>query len=355
MQQINYQPLTSLKMSHIEPKHLFTGVTVLIAVTLFGDVLFGQIFAGFSTLMTVGIFLFVISYFFIQSSRVNKKNAATITAFAQHNNFSYKAIDITSSRPGTLFDEGHSKKATDIVSGVIGDYPFSNFSYVYTTGSGKNATTHDAMVFEVTLPRIMPQFVIDSQLEHVVPIVFDRSQKIELEGDFHKYFDLYAPDNYGVTALTILAPDAMEILMQHAALCDIEVIENKLYFYWPVPARSEAQYRQIFETAAAVLEKIGDALSHRDIFASKSQAHIHTTAVDGGVKLKRAKFGWIAGGFIAAYVAIQFIGMTSLSEYAGMAILLFWASMFIIFVVAVQRCSRLKKEYLARYRKEYIA
>ncbi len=66
--------------------------------------------------------------------------------------------------------------------------------------------------------------IIDSLVEEgngnssTLPIIFDRSQRLVLEGDFYKYFMLYAPDTYGITALTIIAPDAMEILMRHATL-----------------------------------------------------------------------------------------------------------------------------------------
>jgi hypothetical protein len=51
-----------------------------------------------------------------------------------------------------LFGRGHSKKASNILSGDIDGRSTLAFDYQYTTGSGKNQTTHHYQAVVLTLP-----------------------------------------------------------------------------------------------------------------------------------------------------------------------------------------------------------
>lgn len=283
---------------------------------------------------------------FVWVRSIKLRNEKALKDFAVINSLSYQPINKEVKNSGTLFGVGRSKNKKHILSGTLNEMPFSSYEYYYTTGAGRSKQVHDAMVFEVTLPRMLPHFVIDSQLEDVVPINFDKSQKIELEGDFHKYFDLYAPDTYGVTALTLLAPDAMEVLMEHAALCDMEVIDDKLYFYWPLPARNRKEYEQLFTTAESVLRKLGNKLSKANIFASTEQAQIHASAKTQGVRLKKSKLGVIftvigVGVYLVAY-AIQ--------DSSSLIFAALWFGIIGFAIFGAFRKARLKKEYFKRYK-----
>jgi hypothetical protein len=107
-----------------------------------------------------------------------------------------------------------------------------------------------------------------------LPMQFSQSQRIHLEGDFSRYFALYAPDTYAITALTILAPDVMEIVMRYAGLCDIEIIDDKVYFYWPGVEVSVKSFENKFGTVQAVLAETYTKLSTSDVFAQQSQKRI---------------------------------------------------------------------------------
>src|SRR5690606_5391781 len=93
------------------------------------------------------------------------------------------------------------------------------------------------MVAAIELPHHMPHMVIDSLVEDtdisVLPVRFARSQKIDLEGDFYKYFAVYAPDRRELDALIVLAPDVMLTLLEQGAKGDIEFIDKRLYVYLP--------------------------------------------------------------------------------------------------------------------------
>lgn len=307
-------------------------------------------FAVFGATLVVGLLAGIKA--FSSYVQANRQNQAVLAKFAAMNDMTYQTSDRNISLNGTIFEEGHDKKRKNIFNGVLNGLPFQAYAYYYTTGSGKNSRTHDTMVFEITLSRVLPQFVIDSQLEAVVPIVFDKSQKIELEGDFHKYFDLYAPDTYGISALTVLAPDAMETLMEKAVLCDIEVIQNKLFFYFPAPPIKRTQYETMFSTVETVLNKLGKKLNQDDIFATPSQAKVHAFASNSGVRLKRTKVGLVVGSVFVLYFASQIIlGATNRGGLNAIIISIFWLGLVGWILTSVYKQTKLKKEYMERYNK----
>lgn len=277
---------------------VFTYLTYLIILfgfsSLFG-VSFGVSFGN--AILTGSIFVVGILgliWFNLYTSTKRTKSIEQLKAFVLANSFEYQISLIPDEQQtsGTLFTQGESKVAKDVVSGKIGNLPFCFFRYNYVVGSGKSRTYYDAQVMEITLPRKLPHMVIDSLVEEgnnaqsVLPINFDNSQKLELEGDFYKYFTLYAPDKYAISALTVIAPDAMETLMRFGTACDIEIIDNKLYFYWPKVAGSGAEYKTMFETVQEILKEIGKKLCKDDIFALKNQEKVHTTTNSRGVRLK---------------------------------------------------------------------
>jgi hypothetical protein len=296
---------------------------------------------------------------FLSNLRLNARNQEVLRAFAADNNMAFDpgggafleagtVFDRT--KVGTLFEVGDSKKTANILSGTLQNLPFQLFKYSYETGSGRSRQTHVAMVFEFKLPRVLPQFVIDSQIENVLPIAFDRSQKIELEGDFHKYFDLYAPDTYGISALTLLAPDVMETLLEYAALCDIEVIQDKLLFYWSYAGTTRKQYEQVFLTVDAVIKKLGDKLTNADIFGTPSQAQIHANPSSSGVRLKKSKFGLLFGLAIIVYICARLFLETQLVPLGAALIAILSVTIILWVIISSLRQTSLKNQYLRRYK-----
>lgn len=311
----------------------------------------GSLVAPVASLIICALLVIVV-VFFVRLHELKKNNEQSLQAFATQNNFQYTPIVKDPQLSGSLFSVGDTRRAVNIISGALNGYGFRTYEYYYETGSGKRRATHDAMVFEITLPRVVPQFVIDSEIEDVIPVAYEKSQKIELEGDFHKYFDLYAPDTYGVTALTLLAPDTMAVLMEHAVLCDVEIVQSSLYFYWPQPVANRQQYETIFATASAVLGKIGEKLSRADIYATPSQASVHASPAGQGVRLKQSKWPIVTTvGFVILYVATQLLDDLPFNGWLVGIIAMGWIGTFVYIAANVTRTAQLKKEYLKNYRR----
>lgn len=87
-------------------------------------------------------------------------------------------------------------------------------------------------IVRITLPKSFPQVVLDSnkndRVQNSVRTEYEPSQRLALEGDFAKYFDLYVPIGIQINALSLLAPNMMQILMNHSGLFDVEFRDNEL-------------------------------------------------------------------------------------------------------------------------------
>lgn len=310
--------------------------------------------------VTANLYLLLVVIFFARKfDKITQFNETVLATFAQQNNSTFQKIvdDDCNSYSGSIFQIGHSKRASYLMRQDDTDLPFKFYTYNYKTGSGKSKRSYKLQVMEITLPRKLPHMVIDSLVEDgnssgssTLPITFDSSQKISLEGDFHKYFDLYAPDTYGVSALTVLAPDAMEILMRYAVLCDIEIIDNKMYFYWSKIAITTDDYKQMFGCVYAVLKELRNKLIGDDIFSTPSQARVHTAADTTGARLERQKLRW--GALTGIFIFILYMGARIESQFRAWFIIasaIMIAGMLILAIFKGIRRRRLKDEILKRY------
>lgn len=310
MQQLDYSALENM------PKKKIFGLLSIIGWVIFGTIVgLAFTYEGLYPIVFVTIIgVIALSLYERWSWRKTQRQVvATYALFARANTWQYvPRREIHNKESGSIFLFGHSKKVEHIISGKFMGCDFSTFSYQYTVGSGRSRQDFKVQVVELTLPRVLPHMVIDSLVDHggysgsVLPIIFDKSQRLELEGDFYKYFALYAPDKYGISALSVLAPNAMEALMKYAALCDIEIIDNKIFFLWPGHATTSASFKNMLTTVQGVMQKIGKKLEKSDIYAHQSQAALHATQASQGVRLKKEKYaGWITALVIVGYSGIR--------------------------------------------------
>ena len=153
-----------------------------------------------------------------------------LNKFADANGFAFHRHEPVERLRGVLFDTGGSRRNRNVVQ-MHGNVRLGN--YQYSTGSGKHRTTHYWRYIEVPLPRNMPHLVLDSTDNNGIfgtnlPVTLQRSQRIELEGDFNRHFTLYAPEGYGVDVRYILPPDTMALLVDNLSTFDLEFIDDRL-------------------------------------------------------------------------------------------------------------------------------
>src|SRR5690606_27767455 len=131
----------------------------------------------------------------------------------------------------------------------------------YTTGSGKNRTTHRWGFLALELDRRLPHMVLDATANNGLfggtnlPARFDRSQVLSLEGDFDRYFTLYCPREYERDALYVFTPDLMAILIDEAAPYDVEIVDDWMFVYSRTPF--DLAHRPTLERLFRIVETVG--------------------------------------------------------------------------------------------------
>lgn len=169
----------------------------------------------------------------------NYKNFIVLNEVAKANNFEVvEKIDNPEQKyAGSLLRAGKNQSVYSVLKGIWARRSFEVFNLMYVAKEGGKSSTNYAGILVVKLPRKLPNVIFDSKSDNFMGISSlgnatpSSSQKIQLEGDFNKYFDVYVPKNYTRDVLYFLTPELMQLLIQEGKDYDIEVIGDELYIY----------------------------------------------------------------------------------------------------------------------------
>ncbi len=212
--------------------------------------------------------------------------------FAKANGLTFSPADPNPQYPGAIFGQGRARSAYEHFRSASERFlDFGN--YRYTTGSGKNSTTHTWGFMAFQLDRALPHMVLDSKANNGLfggtnlPTAFTKDQVLSLEGDFDQYFTLYCPKQYERDALYVFTPDLMALCIDNAAPFDIEIIDKWMFVYSAAPfdMSTGAIYQRLF----GIVDTVGAKTLHQtDHYADE---HVPTFAANyvapQGARLKR--------------------------------------------------------------------
>lgn len=198
--------------------------------------------------------------------------------FARANAMTYIPAIQRPALNGMIFGLGNSRVANDVVRGAEPRFvEFAN--YRYTTGSGKNRTTHAWGYVAIKLDTPLPHIVLDAQSNNGLfgsnlPASFDRDQRLSLEGDFDRYFSLYCPEGYERDALYLFTPDIMARFIDNAAALDIEIVDDWMFLYAKrdFVTLDPATWAWLFSVVAALIDKVDRWARWRDERLSAAQS-----------------------------------------------------------------------------------
>ena len=238
------------------------------------------------------------------------------TRFASANSLAYLTGTRNPDYPGLIFAHGDSRQTSDNYRSQTDPY-FDLGNYRYTTGSGKEKTTHTWGYLALRLERRLPQMVLDARGNNgllggsTLPTTFRRDQKLSLEGDFDRYFTLYCPRQYERDALYVFTPDLMALLIDETAAFDVEIVDDWMFVYSVNEfaldtAQTVDRLFRIIETVGAKTlrqtnryadERIGDAAI--DLVAPQGQ-RLKKGVTLAGVGMI-AIIAWVAFSFVRAW------------------------------------------------------
>lgn len=185
-------------------------------------------------------------------------------AFARSNNFSYARRGDVLGEQGIIFSVGHTKKFSDVVTGMYKNWTFHLFLYTYTVGYGKNSQTYHRGVMEVDFMTRLPAFVlrrhafleaIDTEGESLRAGGYNAT--LSLEGDFDKHFRVHIVRDTEIDVLEILTPDVMEMLIKLDKY-EIEMTRaGTFYIYTRSYIDNKQDLVEIYTILQAIATKIG--------------------------------------------------------------------------------------------------
>lgn len=206
----------------------------------------------------------------LRGRRSRAERMYRLDGFARANAMSYLPQFGNPALPGMIFSIGDSRQASDLVRGERPRFvEFANYRYV--TGSGKNRTTHAWGYVAVKLDVPLPHIVLDATGNNRLfgsnlPQVFDKDQRLSLEGDFDRFFSLYCPAGYERDALYLFTPDIMARFIDNAAALDVEIVDDWLFLYAKrdFSTLDPATWAWLFSVVGALLDKLAQWARWRD-------------------------------------------------------------------------------------------
>lgn len=211
-----------------------------------------------------------------------------------------EALD-TSGRAGMIFGYGGERRTETVFrSGSQHPIPFEVGYHSArrpdmkqasnTPNYGREGWTYVAL----TIDRRLPRMVLDARrndgvVRSSLPEVLADSQRLSLEGDFDRHFTLYAPASYERDALYVFTPDLMALLIDNAAVFDIETVDDQIIFFTKerLPLDDPAVWQQISELLDTVGAKFSSQTA-RYADARVADARSNTIAPVGR-RLKRSR------------------------------------------------------------------
>jgi hypothetical protein len=221
---------------------------------------------------------------------------------------------------------------------VIGDYQRLYGSRGYFHG------------IDVILPAELPHIYLDSLQGggHQVRFIIDPAQRIQLEGDFKRYYNVFVPQAHAAIALSILSPDVMVALEDYATAFDVEIYGNHLRIICNRPvAHSRTLQDKLLYVALKLMAEIDHRLSSWSDADSRA-AHDQDLRIypARGVRLygryvTYAYFGWLV------YWALVCVGLLAggvialldpaISRRLGVGLLAAFGVVFGVLVVYTRR------------------
>lgn len=213
-----------------------------------------------------------------------------LNKFASLNGLYYSPSAISNEKG--IFAQNVSEDCyVDRLMGVYNNKEVLVSNYKYFT-KGNNKKNDIVGIADIKMPKYLPNVFLDSnknntQSTDTIIRQINGAQKYSLEGDFDKFFTLYATSDYQRDMLYFLTPELMALLVDSATDYDIEVIDNSLKLYKPGGFDySEDSMKTLF----ALIDNIGgEFIENTDKYADTRSAENGEVSV-GGKRLKRSQW-----------------------------------------------------------------
>lgn len=267
-QSINYSALSGMKRAYVTvfKRHKSLRIYGILSILLFALGLVGPFIARsladtnkvlFMVPLNLGLAIFFVLCFWV-THLISRQQALMWREFAASNG--WHVISTANTKllvPPILAKKGHSASNGEALSGKLGNQPFTIFKYEYTTGSGKTAQTHTCtvVIYSATWQTIdlhMAKHEFLSDIDNP----FDKYDRVNLEGDFNKHFDLWITKGYEQDIRQLFTPDAMAAFIDKYPNFSLEGHRGNLAIYVTDNVLSPTLLPSFFSNSLAIMKEL---------------------------------------------------------------------------------------------------
>ncbi len=197
--------------------------------------------------------------------------------FAKRNGYDYRRSG-TVTGTGALLEAGDSRDYFNIVRGRYLEHLITIFNYEYTVGSGKNRHSYHFTVFEIDYDRVLPNMFLRSDRHRwsTIKPKFQDGRRLDLEGNFDDYFDLFCEEKFEIEALQVFAPNIMEKLMKEWNNLNLEFVDDKIYIYQPKYISKKVDLEKMYAMGQYLIQTLPPVLARMESSVKAMQAQFKT-------------------------------------------------------------------------------
>ncbi len=193
-----------------------------------------------------------------------RKKIDQLERFAKDNELIYR-VDEDYVAEGIIFkigDEDEQKTGPRVSLNFRG-VDTDMYLHSFEVGSGRSRTRISYAVSELKLSKQVPHIFIDylennffnsEQMD-----MFKEKYRMNLEGDFHKFFNVFAVTDYEPEVLTIVDPAFMYNLIKTHVDYEIEFVEDRVFLYFKCLCRGsidEIDLKQAIARTELIVETL---------------------------------------------------------------------------------------------------
>lgn len=211
-------------------------------------------------------FIIFIANLIVGCRKLLKKSEVSVKLykFAKDNELQYFRYELEPFYSGVIFNT--YGQSLDVLRDATGK-KFEIANYIYSRNDRLGLSENGYVM--ITLDKNLPNMILDSRHNNKIRsgsigrdrMIFGKNQQLSLEGDFDKYFALYAPKDYENDALYIFTPDLMLLFMDESNTFDAEIVDNKLFIYSKSPF--DFGDRAVLERIFSIIDIVGNKMRSR--------------------------------------------------------------------------------------------
>lgn len=255
---VNAQTEAFVKQKYKKQLTLLAFAVVIFEGGIISYVVINQSFSG-GGIWFMAVPLIVLYSFYKQ---IQKKVEDTFfQQFAAANSFTFQLSGLPSSLDGSIFLIGNGGFGRDLVSGTFQQLPLSLFNYQYEIGSGKNHKTYVLTIMRLDYPTPVPPIFLQVAGHNFGEGIFSHfsqadSERVQLEGDFSKYFTLSTRKGFETEALEVFTPDFMAKIQAEWKIFSLEFINSHIYIYCVHEVTKKPELDEMYALAQYLISKI---------------------------------------------------------------------------------------------------